>query len=931
MRNSILLIVSIAFFSIYGQSVRIDSLVKLSKYDEALRLAKKQYEQANKEEAFLEMALLQNEIAALYFKKNNYDSTQVYANKALAVGTTKHYPEVIMGAYLALANIHYAKFEDLKALARYQQIDSVATAYEHQDVSLIKAYFNRGKVLLRTYSVNDTSYIGKAENYFKKAIHVAQQLGNESEEHYGYIMLGNVYGQRGEFEKAMPFFTKSAAYFEKTNSYKDLSGIYWSLGIIYTDLNDYQKADYYYAKRLQLMLDNGNEGDIANAKRTYGGFLYRIKNHRAAIPYFTEAYEYYKDSDAGSSGILLGITKNLAESYFRINAFEESATFYELSMRYQDTLDSRKQKELALDLEAKYETQQKEQELQLLAAQKETIELQKSKQRTLFVLGFSIVSLVVVFLFFLLRNRQKTHKKLKELDQAKSKFFENISHEFRTPLTLISGPIEQQLKSKNLAPVAKRNLIIAKNNAKRLLQLVNQLLDLSKIEADQYTLAVQQVQLDETLSTLISSFSYQAELKGIELVTVIDGTDAVGWVDLDILEKVVTNLMSNAIKFTPEEGKITCGVKLGNDVLSIQIVNNGVHLTENELEHIFIRFHSSNENQLGTGIGLALTKELVERHKGTIDANSDTNSVRFSVKLPISEKLYRDNEKLPKDISITELSDLSNKAPQLQKMQDEYIEVSNTNDDLPVVLLIDDNADLRAYLSSLCVEKYIVYTAKDGKEGFSKAKQYVPDVIITDLMMPNEDGIQLTKNVKDNINTSHIPIIMLTAKSGDENVLSGIETGADAYITKPFNSDILLATIENLLVSRKKLQERFSQEVLLTPQEISIDSVEQKFLMNIKEIMDQELVESDFTAESFAQSIGMSRMQLHRKLKALTGLTTTEFIRTQRLKLAADLLSKSNANVSEIGYAVGFNNHSYFTKCFKEEFGVSPSDYSKSN
>jgi YesN/AraC family two-component response regulator len=236
---------------------------------------------------------------------------------------------------------------------------------------------------------------------------------------------------------------------------------------------------------------------------------------------------------------------------------------------------------------------------------------------------------------------------------------------------------------------------------------------------------------------------------------------------------------------------------------------------------------------------------------------------------------------------------------------------------------------MRIYEHMFLQENYHILSAENGEIGFQKALKQVPDLIITDLMMPKEDGLKLTKNCKTNDTTSHIPIIMLTAKTGDENQLEGLEIGADAYLTKPFNNKVLKQTIKNLLESRKKLQKRFSQEVILTPKDISIDSYDQRFLESLQNILDQQLVSSNFNAEAFAIAIGMSRMQLHRKLKALTGQTTSEFIRGQRLKLAAKLLQESNVNISEIGYQVGFNDHSYFTKCFRETYGLSPSEFSK--
>lgn len=929
MKSSIVTLVFFLSMVSFGQeSSKIDSLIKLSKFDEAIHLAYKSLEIIKKKSSPSLLGNAQCEIANIYFKKGNYDSTYHYAKKALALGIKHDLPEVITAAYVPIGNIHYSKFEDLDAIAAYQKIDSISKHSGIKNKNVVRAMFNLGEVLLRTYSVQDTSYISKAEGYFRRAVNIASEIDDEYYENYGYILIGNIYGQRKEYEKAMPFYEKSIIYFRNSGFVEDLARVYWSLGIINTDLKQYDKANDYYKLRLKILTQTGEERNIAAAKRGYGGFLYRIGNYKNAIPYFLDAHNYYKTSD--KIGILVGTTYNLAESYFKTEDFKNSSKFYRLTIDYIDSLETRKQRNLALDLEKKYQTEKKEQEIALLEAEKKNIEIQKSNQRNLFLAGFGVIAIAGIFLFLTLRNRQKTNKKLKELDTAKSRFFENISHEFRTPLSLINGPIEEQLRKDKLDPQEKRNLTIAKTNSNRLLTLVDQILDLSKLESDHYKLQVQTWDLAEFLKATLSSFKYQAEVKNLDFISSIDISGQESWFDRDVLEKIVTNLVGNAVKYTPEGHKISVLAEIKNKLLQLKVKNTGVTLTKEELANIFSRFHRAHENATGTGIGLALTKELVELHKGNITANSDETSINFVVTIPIEEKVFTIYEKVIQKASQEEI--LKGEEISVKTISNEGWVAQNReeNPDDPILLIVDDNGELREYLSSLFTEDFTIKTAADGKEGFEKALQYVPDVIITDLMMPNEDGLQLTKKCKTHLTTSHIPVMMLTAKAGDENKLEGIEIGADTYITKPFNTEILKATVKNLLESRKKLQERFSQEVVLTPKEISVSSYDEQFLGHLQEVMDNKLVESDFSAENFAVALGMSRMQLHRKLKALTGLSTTEFIRSQRLKLAAQLLKKSEINISQVGYAVGFNNHSYFTKCFREQFGVSPSDFVKS-
>ncbi len=928
MRITILGIFLLGITSFYGQnSSKIDSLIQMSKYDEALQLASEKLETVGKQASPLVLGKAQSEIANIYFRKGNYDSTYFYAKKALALGIEHEIPEVIIAAYIPIGNIHYSKFEDHEAIATYQKIDAISQHSGIKNKNTIKAMFNLGEVLLRTYSVQDTSYISKAEAYFKKGVQLASEINEGYYENYGFILLGNIYGQRREYQKALPYFEKSLIYFENNSLIQETAQIYSSLGIVYTDLNNYDKANTYHKRRLKILIETGDPRNAAKAHRKYAGFLSRIGKYTEAIPHFEKAYDFYKNADEGESGILVGISKYLAISYQKAGNYEKAAEFYSKTLGYRDSLEARKQQNLALNLEAKYQSQQKEQEIKLLAAKNETIEAEKANQRTMFLAGIGVFLVAGVFLFFALRNHQKTNKKLKELDATKSRFFENISHEFRTPLSLIDGPIEEQLKKENLDAQERRNLTIAKNNAGRLLTLVDQILDLSKLASDHYNLNVRKSNLVQFLKAIVSSFEYKAETNNQEFISNIDLDDTNYWFDRDILEKVISNLLGNALKYTPEGDKISIIALVKHSKLQLEVNNTGVSLTQEELADIFKRFHRANENATGTGIGLALTKELVALHKGSITAQSDKNATSFIMMLPIEEKDYSKEE-----INYREQTGFS-PAQEIMpgKIQNEEIALNNPNEDTddPILLIVDDNAELREYLSSLFSEKFSIKTAKDGTEGLEKAFKYIPDVIITDLMMPNEDGLQLTKNTKTNQATSHIPILMLTSKAGDENKLEGIETGADAYITKPFSTEILKATVHNLLESRKKLQERFSQEVILIPKELSVSSYEEQFLCNLQEVMDTNLVESDFSAENFAVALGMSRMQLHRKLKAITGLSTTEFIRSQRLKLAVQLLKKSEINISQVGYEVGFNNPSYFTKCFKEKYGMSPSDFTK--
>ena len=542
--------------------------------------------------------------------------------------------------------------------------------------------------------------------------------------------------------------------------------------------------------------------------------------------------------------------------------------------------------------------------------------------------GLLITGILAFLLFLLYQNRKKTSDKLRELDTKKSRFFANISHEFRTPLTLISNPIEAAIEDIELSPERRKQFEIAKRNSNRLLELINQLLDLSKIDAGELRLQIQEGKLLQFIAVLVDSFSFSAMQKDIHYMVNGSASDLDFYFDKDAVEKIVTNLIANAIKYTSKNKDILVSFNIEDEQLKLVIKNSGSLLTQDEVANLFERFYQTSEDNAGSGIGLALVKELVELHKGTINViNSQDGWLCFSVVLPVDKNTFKSEvfieSNANEDYSV---SDLLSNSDDIEEDEDLLLQ-----NNLPILLIVEDNADILNLLKQEFVNSYTIVSAPNGEEGIDVALETIPDIIISDIMMPVKDGIALTQHLKNDERTSHIPIVLLTAKAGDHNELLGVEVGADDYITKPFNSKILKTKVKKLIENRRLLQERYSQELVLLPKDVSITNIDEQFLERLQNVLDTNLVEPSFSASSFSVAIGMSRMQLHRKLKALTGLTTSEFIRSQRLKLAAKLLKESDTNISQIGYSVGFNDHTYFSKCFKEFYNCTPSEYAKNN
>ena len=533
-----------------------------------------------------------------------------------------------------------------------------------------------------------------------------------------------------------------------------------------------------------------------------------------------------------------------------------------------------------------------------------------------------------------LENTRELTKKSFEVEQMKVRFFTNISHEFRTPLTLIIGPVQEMLADKNLSSYAtKLNLML--RNGQRLLRLINQLMDISKLEIEKMQLSVSKNNIVEFINDIYSSFIPFAEQRGIDYKISIGNQPPETWFDTDKIEKIVFNLLSNAFKFTPNNGVIILDIQFVENNIQLQVKDNGVGIVKENLEFIFDRFYQAknSENahhQSGTGIGLALVKSLAELHHGNVSVHSiEKEGTTFTVTFPINKEEYHAVEISEESIEPSILNSLES-SPLLNVKNNEDDLNQSTNDDgknKKLILIVEDNEDVRVYLKEIFKKEYRVEEATDGVLGLIQANLLFPDIIISDVTMPNMDGITFCQQLKTDEKISHIPLILLTARASEEFQLKGYETGADAYITKPFNAELLQVRVKNLIESRKKLRSLFSSEPSAEILEIAPTSSDEKFLKRTLEIIEKNIAKEDFDAESLAREVGVGRTVLYSKIKALTEQTVHEFIKIVRLKKAAHLLTTSDVSVKEVVYLVGFKHHTHFTQCFKEHFGVTPSKY----
>ncbi len=528
------------------------------------------------------------------------------------------------------------------------------------------------------------------------------------------------------------------------------------------------------------------------------------------------------------------------------------------------------------------------------------------------------------------RLRLQEHIHAEEMSNAKLRFFMNISHEIRTPMTLIITPLLSLIKNEK-DPQKKSVLSTIKRNAERILHLINQMMDLRKIDQGKMAMHMAETDLIGFLNDLYGLFEHQAKNKGIHLALNSDTESLPIWIDRQNFDKVVMNILSNAFKYTPTGGHINIQVTHDDKQARIAISDDGEKIPEDKLTKIFERFYQSdssiNDQHPGTGIGLDLAKSLVELHHGTINAHNLEQGCEFVVTLPLGDAHIKPEEKISGELVVEK-----NENELLTTEPEEKVAIpDNKNRNRFLLVLAEDDDEIRDLLSKELEQDYDVRACRNGREALMESLRNQPDLIITDVMMPEMDGHTLCTKIKSNPNTSHIPVIMLTAKSLDEDKLTGLESGADAYIVKPFNMDILRRTIINIISSHRMLRLKYERNDHLEDKvdNINMQSPDEKLLDRVMTTINKHISDSDLNVEMIADEVGISRVHLHRKMKELTGQTPHDFIRNIRLKRAATLLVNQGVNVTEVMYACGFSNTASFSTLFKKFYGLSPRDYMK--
>jgi hypothetical protein len=559
--------------------------------------------------------------------------------------------------------------------------------------------------------------------------------------------------------------------------------------------------------------------------------------------------------------------------------------------------------------------------LNALHGKVDTYLVQYNHQKMYIVLFSIILFLLIGIMVYIYRTILMKRRIEEDANKAKLQFFTNISHELRTPLTLIADPVNYIIHDDNLNSQQRSMLQIVQRNVLVLTQLVSEILDFRKVQNGKMELRLSDFNLSESMKQWIMLFSASAQKKHIAIS--MNAPDAVMLrADQDKIERICYNLLSNALKYTSEGGEITLTAKEENGRVMISVADNGCGISSDELPYIFDRFYQAKNAGRGTGIGLAIVKAFTELHHGEVSATSiEGKGSTFTIHIPVRQKGEITNQPTEKIEQLVEPSS-AQEVPNQARHIDELIQPYQT--DKPEVLIIDDNIDIRTYLRSVLSEKYNVSEAADGKAGLELARKIVPDIVLSDIMMPVMDGLAFCQQLKTDKAISHIPVILLTARSLDEQRAEGYEHGADAYLSKPFSLRLLFSRIDNLIQSRKKLSKLFSNSDENDAFEKLSNETDKTFAAQLRKIIQDNLSDNEFNVERIGDEIGLSRVQLYRKVKALTGYSPVEMLRKARLTRARHLLRTTEKTVSEVAYAVGFSTPSYFSKCYKDEFGESP-------
>lgn len=764
-----------------------------------------------------------------------------------------------------------------------------------------------------------------AERVFRNSLAGEKELNSALGQAINTANLGFIFESREEYDSAYVYFKQSLSYNQQAKSDLGISLCYNHFGNLHEKKGELDEALANYHKAYDIMKGKSDHWHWLESCISMARVLLKLNNPALAQIYLSQARETARDINSFEH---LSAIHKLDYIYFLgQNDYKRALESYIQSQAYADSVKNEESINHLQNLRIKYEIEKNAHEIDLV--KKNFIEEQRNKR---IILAVSILILlmtcsVIAFLWYALRMRSKTNRTLRQVEQIRTGFFTNITHEFRTPLTVILGLVEQMRNNDVSKDETERYLNSIQRQGSNLLELVNQLLDMSKLMAKADRKQWYRGNIVAFIRMTLDSYREYACSQYINLLFIPESNT----IEMDFIpeyfNKIMRNLLSNALKYTPANGIIRIEMKKDKSLLTLQVFNTGNEIPEEEIPRLFDTFYqgSNNEKQIGTGIGLPYTRQMVESMNGNIKVyNKKGEGVVFSVYIPLDQDSI---ERLP-------WIDSANVTERIRGKNDlEKIQIKNNdaeNSLYPSILIVEDNPDISFYISTLLKGKYHLNYASDGKEGIDKAKKYMPDLILTDLMMPGMDGYMLCHEIRQSEILNHIPIVIITAKSSDADRIRGLEEGADAYLIKPFNAEELLVRVEKLLEQRRQLRDKFSKALQEgSAQNVELSSRDRDFLNRLTSIIHSHLADKDLNADFIADKMCMSRTQLNRKIRSIADYTATSYILQIRMEKAKRLLASTEQAIGDIATTCGFEDTSYFTRVFKQMFNVTPSQYRK--
>jgi signal transduction histidine kinase/DNA-binding response OmpR family regulator/predicted negative regulator of RcsB-dependent stress response len=856
------------------------------------------------------------EAGIVLLRLSRLDSATYYATAGLDL--VDRYPDAYLEAsfFNLLGNIKRQENKYEEALDNY--IKSAKIFEEHHlPRGLTQALSNVGNIQ------NLLGHTDKALEYALQSLETAKSINLQSSIAYSQRLLGRIYRKQGKSEEALRAYKEALTIYRSIGEKRECGETQSSIGNLYFDMGKFDFAVAEYRSALGAFRTIGDPLNISYVYLSTGNTYMMLKQYNLTRAYIDSALQLARENKIPA--VEMDSYAVLSEMNGALGDYKISKEYYERYIHIRDSVTVVQNRKAAEEIEARYESEKKDDEIRILNAENELKATQiesKNRERN-YLLAFLLLTVSLAGIVY---NRYtvklKANRKLKELDQMKSRFFTNVSHEFRTPLSLILGPLEEKLRT-TTDSAERESLKLMHRNATRLQNLINQLLDLSKLEAGNMELQLQEAELSSFIRLISSTFSSLSHRKNLTYKQEIFEGPVMACFDRDKVEKMINNLLSNAFKFTNEGGFVSMKASVDDGILTVEVKDSGVGIPESKLGLIFNRFYqvddSITRSAEGSGIGLALTKELAELHRGKISVTSREGiGTVFTLSLPVNRESFSDLDVIAQP---TDGQQPVFNAPGIEQYH------HDTDESKPLVLVAEDNDDMQRFIYDLLKDRYRVECVSNGMQAYELSKALVPDLVITDWMMPVMDGRECCEKLKITDATSHIPVLMLTARADQSSKLEGLETGADEYLVKPFDTNELSVRVSNLIEQRKKLREIFSKELVLQPRNVSLPSRDAMFLTKLLELLENKYSDPDFSVEELAGDVNMSRMQLHRKTKALTDQSPGEFLRRFRLERAKQLLSVPGTQVSEVCFQVGFNNVSHFSKAFKDFTGITPTEF----